>query len=111
MTIRDCEEADGGSYEVQVRNVHATEVSRANITIGDVRAHFLAACPEHVALFVGEELSLECELSDMVSRDFNSTNMNVSNEFRMRVWCGIKMGGHCASQSACKCCVLDLCGV
>ena len=74
LTIRDCEEQDGGNYEVQVRNVHATEVSRAHIIIGDVRAHFLAACAEHVALFVGDELSIYCELSEVDAQVFWTKN-------------------------------------
>lgn len=53
-----------GLYECRVTNVHGVEKSRAEVTIGDVRAHFLSSFPEHTHLTEHKTLELECELSD-----------------------------------------------
>lgn len=64
LVIHEVTLNDAGLYECRVQNVHGTEKCRAEVTIGDVRAHFLTSFPEHTHLTEHKDLELECELSD-----------------------------------------------
>ncbi|KAI6227724.1 hypothetical protein M3Y99_01223100 [Aphelenchoides fujianensis] len=64
LTIHETDGNDAGTYEVHVSNVHGVDKSRAEVTVGDVRAHFLRSFPEHLQLTEQKTLELECELSD-----------------------------------------------
>lgn len=64
LVIHEVSLDDAGVYECKVQNVHGTEKCRAEVIIGDVRAHFLSSFPEHTHLTEHKDLELECELSD-----------------------------------------------
>lgn len=64
LTIHEVGANDAGCYECRVSNVHGVEKSRADVTVGDVRAHFLTSFAEHTHLVEHATLELECELSD-----------------------------------------------
>lgn len=64
LVIHEVTADDAGVYECRVQNIHGTEKCRAEVTIGDVRAHFLTSFPEHTHLTEHKNLELECELSD-----------------------------------------------
>jgi hypothetical protein len=64
LTIHEVDVQDAGLYECRVSNIHGMEKSRAEVTVGDVRAHFLSSFPEHTHLTEHKPLELECELSD-----------------------------------------------
>jgi hypothetical protein len=55
---------DAGIYTCCVANIHGEEKCRAEVTVGDVRAHFLTSFAEHTNLTEHQNLELECELSD-----------------------------------------------
>ncbi|KAI6180537.1 hypothetical protein M3Y98_00731100 [Aphelenchoides besseyi] len=64
LTIHETNNESGGVFECRVKNSYGEDRSKAEITIGDVRAHFLRSFPEHLQLNEHKNLELECELSD-----------------------------------------------
>ncbi|KAI6223322.1 hypothetical protein M3Y95_00877500 [Aphelenchoides besseyi] len=64
LTIHETNNESAGVFECRVKNSYGEDRSKAEVTIGDVRAHFLRSFPEHFQLNEHKNLELECELSD-----------------------------------------------
>jgi hypothetical protein len=83
LTIHEVDVHDAGVYECHVTNIHGVEKSRAEVTIGDVRAHFLTSFSEHTHIIENKPLELEVELSDdeavvqWLKVDFYNENLDI----------------------------------
>uniref|UniRef100_A0A158Q6S8 Fibronectin type-III domain-containing protein n=1 Tax=Elaeophora elaphi TaxID=1147741 RepID=A0A158Q6S8_9BILA len=64
LLIHHTSTEDGGLYRCEVINDYGSADSEANVTITEVRAHFVSSFPEYLEIDEGEEIEFSCELSD-----------------------------------------------